>query len=455
MRRTIPEIIRKLRGHPELGKRLVWLEGISDEYLEKVYAAGACLMAASYGEGFGLPLIEAARHKLPIIARDISVFREVAGERAFYFKGNDPEALAYAIEEWLALRDRNSHPKSDDMPWLTWKESAATLFQCLLEEDYRLNERSSRALNLSEDSQKDYPVAEAPRMRQNASGSGSESVNQLTGYEYARFDGLTRYFVAGANGSLKAAFKAAPDVFDDSVRSEHPESESPARESEAKVKEVEQRASQAEARIREAETKARQAEKVAAQAEERLALAEITARRVEEQVVQAKAATRDAWKQANEWRGRALALQNSASWKITAPLRALNRIVRRQSTAAEIFTAGIVKLKQFTRARLVSTVRWAGARARTAPNLKRFALWLLRARPGLQEKLSGVYLRSQCEDPPQPVNWFETSADSVRPLEVDVSGAQECVTSQPAPRGVNADQRTPLESSFHSYSGKL
>jgi glycosyltransferase involved in cell wall biosynthesis len=133
MRRTIPETIRKLRSHPELGKRLFWLEGISDEYLEKVYTASTCLIAASYGEGFGLPLIEAARHKLPIIARDISVFREVAGDHAFYFKGNDPEALAYGIGEWLSLRDRNNHQKSDDMPWLTWKESAATLLQCLEE----------------------------------------------------------------------------------------------------------------------------------------------------------------------------------------------------------------------------------------------------------------------------------------------------------------------------------
>jgi len=37
-------------------KRLFWLEGISDEYLEKVYAASSCLIAASEGEGFGLPL---------------------------------------------------------------------------------------------------------------------------------------------------------------------------------------------------------------------------------------------------------------------------------------------------------------------------------------------------------------------------------------------------------------
>ena len=159
MRRDIPKTVDRLRNHPEVGKRLFWLEGISDEYLEKVYGASACLIAASYGEGFGLPLIEAAQHKLPIITRDIPVFREVAGEHAFYFKGNDPKALANAIEEWLALHDKNYHPKSDDMPWLTWKESAATLLQCLLGEDYRLNERCSSARRLWEDSQRDFKGA--------------------------------------------------------------------------------------------------------------------------------------------------------------------------------------------------------------------------------------------------------------------------------------------------------
>jgi glycosyltransferase involved in cell wall biosynthesis len=98
---------------------------------EKVYTASTCLIAVFYSDGFGLPLIEAARHKLPIIARDI--FREVAGDHTFYFKGEGPEALANGIRECLSLRDRNNHPKSDDMPWPTWKESAATLLQCFEE----------------------------------------------------------------------------------------------------------------------------------------------------------------------------------------------------------------------------------------------------------------------------------------------------------------------------------
>lgn len=123
----------RLRNHPEHGKRLFWLEGISDEYLEKVYAASTCLIAASEGEGFGLPLIEAAQHKLPIIARDIPVFREVAGEHAYYFEGLAAEGLAVAIGDWLRLYGEGQHPTSDGMPWLTWKESAEQLKRVLLD----------------------------------------------------------------------------------------------------------------------------------------------------------------------------------------------------------------------------------------------------------------------------------------------------------------------------------
>lgn len=122
----------RLRKHPEHGKRLLWLEGISDEYLEKIYAGSSCLIAASEGEGFGLPLIEAAQHKLPIIARDIPVFREVAGENAHYFEGLAAEDLAVAIGDWLQLYGEGQHPTSDGMPWLTWKESAEQLKRVLL-----------------------------------------------------------------------------------------------------------------------------------------------------------------------------------------------------------------------------------------------------------------------------------------------------------------------------------
>lgn len=130
-RRTIPQIIEMLRNHSECHNRLLWLEGISDEYLEKIYDISACLIYASEGEGFGLPLIEAAQHKLPIIARDIPVFREIAGKYAFYFSGLEPEHLTQSIRDWLKLFKSKQYPLSDEIPWITWEQSVQALLRCL------------------------------------------------------------------------------------------------------------------------------------------------------------------------------------------------------------------------------------------------------------------------------------------------------------------------------------
>jgi len=118
------KLSKKINRSRFLGRKIFWLQGISDEYLNALYREATCLMAASVGEGFGLPLIEAAQYQKPIIARDIPVFREVAGEHAFYFDSTDAAGLAESVKEWLELYKDDKHPKSDKMPWLTWDESA-------------------------------------------------------------------------------------------------------------------------------------------------------------------------------------------------------------------------------------------------------------------------------------------------------------------------------------------
>ncbi|HEY8023245.1 MAG TPA: glycosyltransferase [Burkholderiaceae bacterium] len=132
LRRTIPETMAALRQHPELGKRLLWQADISDEYLEKIYEASTCLLFSSEAEGFGLPLIEAAKFHKPVIARDIPVFREIAGDHAYYFSGADAENLAQAVRNWLALRNEGKEPQSTGMPWRTWSENVAHLMQLLV-----------------------------------------------------------------------------------------------------------------------------------------------------------------------------------------------------------------------------------------------------------------------------------------------------------------------------------
>ncbi len=132
----VDQLVKKLSRHHELGARLFWLENASDQYLQKIYATCTCLIAASEGEGYGLPLIEAAQQKLPIIARDIPVFREVAGNHATFFHGSEPEKLAHTISEWLALQSASLHPTTEGMPWLSWKQSAERLRAIILGGDW-------------------------------------------------------------------------------------------------------------------------------------------------------------------------------------------------------------------------------------------------------------------------------------------------------------------------------
>lgn len=89
------------------------------------------LIFASFGEGFGLPLIEAAHKNLPLIIRDIPVFREIAKDSAYYFNGDNPEVIVSAIDEWLQLFTENRHPQSKDMHWLDWHQSTEQLLQRL------------------------------------------------------------------------------------------------------------------------------------------------------------------------------------------------------------------------------------------------------------------------------------------------------------------------------------
>jgi glycosyltransferase involved in cell wall biosynthesis len=75
----VDQLIKKIQTHSELNKKLYWFQEASDNLLSRMYSTCSCLIAASYAEGFGLPLVEAAQYKLPLLVRDIPVFLEIAG----------------------------------------------------------------------------------------------------------------------------------------------------------------------------------------------------------------------------------------------------------------------------------------------------------------------------------------------------------------------------------------
>ena len=134
-RRPILDCVHWLQTHPELNRRLFWPPDIDDAALALLYLRASALLAVAEGEGFGLPLIEAAHHGLPLIARDIPVFREIAGPHAWYVAAApDPSGavLAAALHAWLDARTAGQIPTSQGLAAPTWSQSAARLRDILL-----------------------------------------------------------------------------------------------------------------------------------------------------------------------------------------------------------------------------------------------------------------------------------------------------------------------------------
>lgn len=130
----VEHLSKRIRSHDMLGSRLFWLEDVDDVLLDELYGKADCLIAASEGEGFGLPLIEAAQHDLPIIARRLPIFEEVAGEYAYYFDRQSSAAgLAASIKEWVGQYKSETHPKSGLMQHLSWEQSAQRLISLVLQ----------------------------------------------------------------------------------------------------------------------------------------------------------------------------------------------------------------------------------------------------------------------------------------------------------------------------------
>ena len=113
-----------IRAHPESGKRLHWLDRVTDEGLCLFYEACRGVFMASRGEGFGLPLVEAAMHHRHVLARDLPVFREQSIPGVSYFSDERPEVLGAGLMQ-LARAGQDRPPPVADLP--TWSESTERL----------------------------------------------------------------------------------------------------------------------------------------------------------------------------------------------------------------------------------------------------------------------------------------------------------------------------------------
>jgi len=87
----------------ELADRIHFLGEVPYAEVKAYYAGADLFVFPSYLESFGHPLLEAMASGVPTVAADLPVFREIAGDAAFYADPYKVDALAGAMEEALFL----------------------------------------------------------------------------------------------------------------------------------------------------------------------------------------------------------------------------------------------------------------------------------------------------------------------------------------------------------------
>ena len=109
------------------------LSALGDGVVAALMAGATALLAPSFSEGFGLPLLEAAVLGTPIVANDLPVYREYLGEIPVYADVNDQYLWDRTIRRLAEAdpgqaRRRDAQPKCFDLP--TWDKHFNRVLKC-------------------------------------------------------------------------------------------------------------------------------------------------------------------------------------------------------------------------------------------------------------------------------------------------------------------------------------
>ncbi len=121
------QILCDIIDSPLYGNKIFMFNNASDSELEFCYLNCEGLIFASFTEGFGLPLVEAMKRNIRVLASDIPVFREIGGQYPIYFDPHSSDSLASA----LLKKDHVSDSTSSVL--ISWDESANQFFKKAVE----------------------------------------------------------------------------------------------------------------------------------------------------------------------------------------------------------------------------------------------------------------------------------------------------------------------------------
>jgi glycosyltransferase involved in cell wall biosynthesis len=124
----VESLVARLRAHPELGRRLIWVGWMPDAEVDWLYRNAHAVAVPSRCEGYGLPVVEGLRRGAPVISSTGGALTEVGGAAVTYAEPDDVEAWTEALGAHLA-GDRPEVDPDRQPPAVTatWSEAARTI----------------------------------------------------------------------------------------------------------------------------------------------------------------------------------------------------------------------------------------------------------------------------------------------------------------------------------------
>lgn len=119
--------LERLANEPACAGRVRFLGAVPDAALAALYRGAAAVVVPSRLEGFSLPVLEALTAGAPLVASDIAVHREVAGEAAWYFRCGDAAACARACAAALSAPHDRAAAAQARAAHYSWDHSADRL----------------------------------------------------------------------------------------------------------------------------------------------------------------------------------------------------------------------------------------------------------------------------------------------------------------------------------------
>ncbi len=137
-------VMRTLARAPGLSEHVLHLQRCDDSALHGWIAHARALLFPTFAEGFGLPVVEALQRGVPVIATDLQVFREFAGDYPEYLDPLDAAGWLAAIDEYRKPGNRRRERRVAALTAYrdpTWSEHFARVDDLMRRVDRRVGFR--------------------------------------------------------------------------------------------------------------------------------------------------------------------------------------------------------------------------------------------------------------------------------------------------------------------------